>query len=51
MTDQTWRQCFFAITLLAIAGLALVIVSGFWHVMAVIVAAAAVVLIWRVSRH
>lgn len=31
----TWKQCLQAIVLLAIAGFALVVLSGFWPVMAI----------------
>jgi 1,4-dihydroxy-2-naphthoate octaprenyltransferase len=43
MKTPTWSQCLVAITLLAIAGFALVILSGFWHVLALLLIAVAAV--------
>jgi hypothetical protein len=48
MKTPAWTQCFTAITLLAIAGFALVILSGFWHVLAVLLIAVA--LLWLCIR-
>ena len=44
----TWTQCLFAIVLLAITGFALVILSGFWHLIALLLAFVALILwLWR----
>ncbi|MDB6078583.1 MAG: hypothetical protein JWO82_2330 [Akkermansiaceae bacterium] len=47
MKNPIWTQCFTSITLLAIAGFALMILSGFWHlVLALLLIAGAVVWLW-----
>lgn len=46
MKAPNWSQYFIAITLLAIAGFALVILSGFWHILALLLIAAALVWLW-----
>ena len=46
MKTPTWSQCFIAITLLAIAGFALVILSGYWHVLALLLIAVALLWLW-----
>jgi len=46
----SWTKCLQAIVLLAIAGFALVIVRGFWPILALIIIAAVVVLIWRYTH-
>ena len=46
MKTPTWSQCLVAITLLAMAGFALVILSGFWHVLALLLIACALVWIF-----
>lgn len=46
MKTPTWSQLLVAITLLAMAGFALVILSGFWHVLALLLIAVVVVWLW-----
>jgi len=43
----SWTQCLQILVLLAIAGFTLVVVSGYWHLLALLIIAAVVVLIWR----
>lgn len=43
----TWRTFLQIIVLLSIAGFALVILSGYWHIMALLVIAAIVIWLWR----
>lgn len=44
----TWTQLLFVIVLLALVGFALVIVSGFWHCIALLLAFAALIMwLWR----
>ena len=43
----SWTKCLQTLVLLAIAGYTLVVVSGYWHVLALLIIAAVVVLIWR----
>ena len=38
----TWKACLQAIVLLSIVGFALVVVSGFWHVLALLLIAGTV---------
>ena len=45
-----WNQSFTALVMLSIAGYALVIASGYWHVIALIVIAIAMLWFWRRSR-
>jgi energy-converting hydrogenase Eha subunit E len=47
-TMPSWKECLQAITVLAIVGFALVIVSGFWHVLALltILAVGSTVILW-----
>jgi len=45
-----WKQCLQAIVLLSIVGFALVIVSGFWHVLGLLLVAAAVAWFCWTSR-
>ena len=46
----SWTKCLQTLVLLAIAGYTLVVVSGYWHVLALLIIAAVVILIWRNSR-
>jgi hypothetical protein len=46
MKTPSWSQCLVAITLLAIGGFALVILSGFWHVLALLLIAVALLWLW-----
>jgi hypothetical protein len=46
MKTTPWSQYLVVITLLAIAGFALVILSGFWHVLALLLVAVALVWLW-----
>jgi len=42
----TWKACLQAIVLLSIAGFVLIIVSGFWHVLALLLIAAVALWLW-----
>jgi hypothetical protein len=42
----TWKTSLQIIVLLSIGGFALIILSGFWHVLALIVAAAVCLWLW-----
>jgi hypothetical protein len=46
----SWTKCLQILVMLAIAGFTLVVVSGFWHVLALLIIAAVVALIWQNSR-
>jgi hypothetical protein len=43
----TWKTALQALVLLAIVGVALIIVSGFWHFLALIVVAGALLWLWQ----
>ena len=42
----TWKTCLQILVLLAIVGFALVIVSSYWHVLALLIIAALVLWLW-----
>jgi hypothetical protein len=46
MNTPSWSDCFLILTLLSIAGFALVILSGFWHVLALLGLLAALAWFW-----
>lgn len=46
----SWTQCLQAIVLLAIGGFALVILSGFWHVAALLAVAVGIVWLFWTNR-
>jgi hypothetical protein len=45
----TWKTALQIFVVLALVGFALIIVSGYWHVLALIVIGAAVLWLWRYS--
>jgi uncharacterized membrane protein len=47
---MSWSKYLQILVLLAIAGFALVVLSGYWHVLALLIIGAVVVLIWRYTQ-
>jgi hypothetical protein len=47
MTMPSWKTFLQVLVLLAIAGFVLTILSGFWHVLALLILAIALLSLWR----
>ncbi len=50
MNNPDWSFYFKAFLVIALGGFVLVIASGFWHVLLVLILLAAVTWLWRVRR-